>query len=74
MYNLIEYRDIFSITSKSLWNCYRDGVNDEANEIVTNRRLNNKETAASKYFKYKTKIIGRTAANTCVLKTKFLLN
>ena len=58
MYNLLEYRDIFSMTSKHLWDYYRGEVNDEANEIVTK----------SKYFEYKTKIIARTAANTCVLK------
>ena len=73
MYNLLEHRDISSITSKSLWSYYRDEVNDPANEIVTNRRFNNKETAKGEYFKYKTKMIGKTTANTCALKNKVLV-
>ena len=32
MYNLLEYSDNYSKTSGSLWNDYRDGVNDSANE------------------------------------------
>ena len=31
MYNLSEYNDNYSITSGSLWNYYRDEVNDDAN-------------------------------------------
>ena len=41
MYNLSEYNDNYSITSGNLWNYYRDEVNDDANEINTNCRLNN---------------------------------
>ena len=41
MYNLSEYNDNYSITSGSLWNYYRDEVNDDAHEINTNCRLNN---------------------------------
>ena len=41
MYNLSEFNDNYSITSGSLWNYYRDEVNDDANEINTNCRLNN---------------------------------
>ena len=32
MYDLLEYSDNYSITSESLWNYYRDEVNDIANE------------------------------------------
>ena len=32
MYNLLEYSDNYSKTSGSLWNDYRDVVNDSANE------------------------------------------
>ena len=32
--NLLEYCDNYSMTSRSLWNYYRDEVNDDANEIV----------------------------------------
>ena len=32
MYNLLEYSESYSITPESLWNYYRDKVNDDANE------------------------------------------
>ena len=32
MHNLLEYSDNYSITSGSLWNYYRDEVNDDSNE------------------------------------------
>ena len=32
MYNLLEYSDNYSMTSGSLWNYYRDEINDDANE------------------------------------------
>ena len=32
MYNLLEYSDNYSLTSGSLWNYYRDKMNDDANE------------------------------------------
>ena len=57
MYNLLEYSDNYSMTSVSLWNYYRDEVNDDANEnnAAGNYRINNK-TTTSKSFEYKTKI------------------
>ena len=61
MYNLLEYSDNYSMASGSLWNYYRDEINDDANENVNNR-INNK-TKASKYFEYKTKLIGSTPNN-----------
>ena len=48
MYNLIEYSDIYSKTSGSLWQCYRDYQNDNRTE--------------SKSFKYKIKVTGKTPA------------
>ena len=33
-YNLLEYSDNYSMISGSLWNYYRDGMNDDANETV----------------------------------------
>ena len=54
MYNLLEYSDNYSMTLASLWNYYRDEVNDDENEIENNFRINNK-TTTSKSFKYKTK-------------------
>ena len=56
MYNLLEYSGNYSMTSGSLWNYCRDGINDDANEIVNNR-INNNKTIASKSFEYKTKLI-----------------
>ena len=32
MYNLLEYSDNYSMTSRSLWNYHRDEVSDDANE------------------------------------------
>ena len=29
MYNLLEYSDNYSMTSRSLWNYYRDEINDD---------------------------------------------
>ena len=50
MYNLLEYSQNYSMTSGSLWNYYRDeidNVDDNASD--------------GKSFKYKTKIVGKTA-------------
>ena len=63
MYNLLEYSENYSMKSGSLWNFYRDKVNDYATEIAANRRLNNNKTTTSKSFEYKTKMIGRTPAH-----------
>ena len=41
------------MTSKSLWNYYRDDMNDDADEIVANNRVNNNKTTISKSFEYK---------------------
>ena len=41
MYNLLEYSDNYSMISGSLWNYYRDEVNNDANE---NNTPNNKIT------------------------------
>ena len=55
MYNLLKYSDNYSRTSGSLWNYYRDKVNDDANENnAANNKINNNKIIASKYFKYKT--------------------
>ena len=57
MYNLSEYSDNYYMTSGNLWNYYRGELNDDANKVITNRRLNNNKTTTSKHFAYKTKII-----------------
>ena len=53
MYNLLEYSQNYSITSRSLWNYYRD----EIDGIDCN-------AADSKSFKYKTKIMGKSPEQT----------
>ena len=53
MYNLLEYSSIYSKTSASLWNYYRDDLTDETND---NNGLN-KNVINSKSFKYKTRVI-----------------
>ena len=52
-YNLLEYRDNYSDTSRSLWQFKRD-------EIVNNADVNN-DNAPS--FKYKASLIGNTENN-----------
>ena len=45
VYNLLEYSDNYSMTSGSLWNYYRDEVNDAANENDNaNNKINNNKT------------------------------
>ena len=51
MYNLLEYSQNYSMTSGSLWNYYRDEI-DDADD--------NASVGGS--FKYKTKIIRKTEA------------
>ena len=51
MYNLLEYSDNYSMTSGSLWNYYRDEVNDDANENNAARiKTNNNKTITKKFF------------------------
>ena len=72
MYNLLEYSDNYSITSGSLWNYYRDEVNDDSDENnpAGNFRLNNDKTTTSKYFGHKTKITEKTSSNASRLDTE----
>ena len=73
MYNLLDYSDNYSITSGSLWNYYRDEMNDAANETFANRRLNNSKTTTSKSFGYKTNMIKRTPADNNTLYTEAVI-
>ena len=50
----------YSMTSGSLWNYYRDEVNDSADKNENNFKIYNNKTIASKSFGYKTEIIGST--------------
>ena len=56
VYNLLEFSDNYSMTYGSLWNYYRDEVNDDEDTNDDNTNKINNKTTASKYFKYKTKI------------------
>ena len=59
--SLLEYSKNYSLTSGSLWNYYREKVNDDPNENnVAGNKINNNKTIASKSFEYKTKLIGST--------------
>ena len=49
MYNLLEYSQNYSMTSRSLWNYYRDEINN-VNDNASDYKL----------CKYKTKIEGKT--------------
>ena len=49
MYNLLEYIQNYSTTSGSLWNCYRDDIDDVDHNA-----------SDGESFKYKTKILGKT--------------
>ena len=53
MYNLLEYSNNYSIASRSLWNYYRDEVNDDANENnVAGNKINFSKTITSKFLEY----------------------
>ena len=63
MYNLLEYKCNYSMTSGSLWNYYKDEVNDAANENnAANQSIDNNKTTASKSFEYITNIVGKIPA------------
>ena len=49
MYNLLEHSDNYSTTPRSFWNCYRDEINNDANENFNNKIYNNK-TITSKFL------------------------
>ena len=62
MYDLLEYSNNDSMTSGSLWNYYKDEINDDANKNndANNFRINNNKITISKSFEYKTKLIEST--------------
>ena len=65
MYNLLESRDNYFMTSGSFQNYYRDKINDDYNNTTNNNinRFNNNKTITSKFFKCKTKVTGSTPDN-----------
>ena len=44
MYNLLEYGDKYSMTSGSLWNYYREEINDSAIGNNKDDKINKNET------------------------------
>ena len=69
---MYKYSNNYSVTSARLWNCYRDEVNDSANEIDDNdNKTNSDKTTASKSSEYKTEIKGSTPNNNSRLKLLF---
>ena len=80
IYNLLESRDNYSMTSGSLWNYYRDKINNDANENANNKRVNINKTITSESFEYKTKVIwsmpndNNTLATEIVVPFKYLSN
>ena len=64
------------MTSGSLWNYYRDKINDDANENdnnSSNTRLKNNKIITTKSFEYKTKLIIRTLNNNIFLKCQEMM-
>ena len=74
MYNLLECGNNYSMTSGSLWNYYRDEVN---NDVIVNNaanfRMNNSKITISRSFKYKTKIKGSLPADNNTLDTEVVI-
>ena len=56
MYNLLEYNKNYRKTIGSLYNYYRDELNDDANL----NNFTNNNVVSSNSFQYKDKIIGNT--------------
>ena len=54
MYNLFKCSDYYSVTSGTLWNYYRDEMNDDANKNndAGNYKINNNKTTTDKPFNY----------------------
>ena len=63
------------MTLGSLWNHYRDEINDSANENndVNNFRVNNKKAVESKSFKYKNKVIGGTTNHDYIIEAEVIV-
>ena len=75
MYNLLEYSNNYSMTSESLWNYYRDEINDDENQNDNDNgnKINNNKTKTSKSFKYKTKLIWSTPNNNSRLNAEVVV-
>ena len=74
VHNLLKYSDNYSMISESLWNYYRDEINDDAieNDNADNN-INKSKTITSKAFEYKTKTIEKTLNGNNTLHTEFVV-
>ena len=71
MYNLLEYCDNYSLKSESLWNYYKNEMNDDGAEVNdANFKINNGKVTKSRSFEYKTQITRNTPANDNILDTE----
>ena len=71
MYNLLEYCDNYSLKSESLWNYYKNEMNDDGAEVNdANFKINNGKVIKSRSFEYKTQITRNTPANDNILDTE----
>ena len=62
------------MASGIFWNHYKDKVNGNANESNgDNYRINNNKTTTSKFFEYKTKMIGKKPINNNALTAKVIV-
>ena len=75
MYNLLEYSDNYSMASGSLWNYYREEVNDSADETDDDddNTINNYKTTTSKSFKYRKKMLGCTPNNNNIFDAEVIV-
>ena len=63
------------MTSGSLWICYRNDVNDDANEnFADNSKIKKNKRRASKSFEYKTKVIGTVPNKNNMLNKKVVIS
>ena len=69
-YNLLGYSDNCSMSSGKLLNYYRDEVNDDANEIVANHKINKTKTTTTLSFEYKENIIRTKPTDNDTLDTE----
>ena len=59
----------------SLWNYCRDKINDSVNENnrANNYEINNNKTTTSKFFEYKTKVIGSTSNDNDIIDAEVIV-
>ena len=70
MYILLEYSENYSMTPGSLWNSYRNKINDDVDKNGASNSINNNKKIISKSFEYRAKIIGRTPDDNNTLDTE----